>query len=188
MDFIEDEVWKDVDGNNKSFTEITFEKCIFQNCIFTNTIFHKCLFVDCSFSSSDLSMSKWSETTIKNVQFEDSKLTGIDFSLKRNKLSRLSFKGCNLNYCIFSGLDMQKHEYINCSIRNADFTQSNLNNTSFLDCNLADARFFKTDLRKVNFTTATNFSIDPENNTLTKAVFSYTNVLNLLDKYDLIIE
>jgi uncharacterized protein YjbI with pentapeptide repeats len=85
-------------------------------------------------------------------------------------------------------LDLQKNEYHSCTIRNADFTQSNLKDASFLDCNLADARFFKTDLRKVNFTTATNFSIDPENNTLTKAIFSYNNVLNLLDKYDLIIE
>ena len=53
---------------------------------------------------------------------------------------------------------------------------------------MAGATFDNSNLEKVDFTTAFNFSIDPEINRIKKAKFSLAGVLGLLNKYDIIIE
>jgi hypothetical protein len=52
---------------------------------------------------------------------------------------------------------------------------------------LAGATFDNTNLEKTNFTTAFNYSIDPDNNRIKKAKFSVPGVLGLLNKYDIVI-
>jgi len=100
----------------------------------------------------------------------------------------LAFNCCNLNYSIFTDLNLPKSIFIDTTIRNSDFTGANLKEAVFTNCDLADTRFFKTYLQKADFNTAENFSIDPENNNVKKAIFSYNNVLNLLNKYELTIQ
>ena len=55
----------------------------------------------------------------------------------------------------------------------------------FDNCDLAKAKFDKTVLKKADFRTSYNYSIDPERNRITKAKFSMTGIVGLLDKYDI---
>jgi len=60
----------------------------------------------------------------------------------------------------------------------ADFNNANLDGAIFDGTILADA----------DFTTASNFRINPELNTMKKAKFSIDGIHGLLDKYDIKIE
>jgi uncharacterized protein YjbI with pentapeptide repeats len=58
----------------------------------------------------------------------------------------------------------------------------------FSQCDLSGAIFDHTNLEKVDFRTATNFTINPSLNTLKKAKFSMPSVVGLLKNFDIIIE
>ena len=66
-----------------------------------------------------------------------------------------------------------------------DFAEAILNEAVFSICNLLGATFDRTNLEKVDFRTATNFSIDPENNQIRKAKFTVDGLVGLVQKYDL---
>ena len=69
-----------------------------------------------------------------------------------------------------------------------DFSECDLTGSLFDNCDMAGATFDNSNLEKVDFTTAFNFSIDPEINRIKKAKFALPGVLGLLNKYDIIIE
>jgi uncharacterized protein YjbI with pentapeptide repeats len=75
-----------------------------------------------------------------------------------------------------------------CQLQEVDFSESDLNEGVFNDCDLTHATFERTNLEKADFRTASNFSIDPENNKLKKAKFSTDGLAGLLTKYQLQID
>jgi hypothetical protein len=48
--------------------------------------------------------------------------------------------------------------------------------------------FYRTVLKEVNFTSAFNFTIDPVQNNIKKAIFSQAGLAGLLDKYEIVVE
>lgn len=70
----------------------------------------------------------------------------------------------------------------------ADLSEADLSKAKFQNCDLSGAVFYNTNLKAADLETSKNFSIDPENNRLEKAVFSSTNVSGLLDKYKIIVK
>jgi fluoroquinolone resistance protein len=58
----------------------------------------------------------------------------------------------------------------------------------FTNCDLAGAIFNNTILEKANFTTARNYSINPQTNVVKKAKFSLPGVVGLLDVFKITIE
>jgi uncharacterized protein YjbI with pentapeptide repeats len=73
-------------------------------------------------------------------------------------------------------------------LQETDFVESDLTGTIFDNCNLIQAIFENTILEKVDFRTSYNYSFDPENNRIKKAIFSISGVPGLLNKYDIEIE
>ena len=80
---------------------------------------------------------------------------------------------------------IKQKTFNNCSLNEADFTESDLSGTIFNNCDLKRAIFDRSILLKTDFTTAQNFSIDPETNRLKGAKFSKNNLMGLLLKYKL---
>jgi uncharacterized protein YjbI with pentapeptide repeats len=73
-------------------------------------------------------------------------------------------------------------------LHETDFTECDLTGSTFDICDLTGATFDNTNLEKTSFSTAFNYSIDPEINRIKKAKFSVPGVLGLLNKYDIVIE
>jgi uncharacterized protein YjbI with pentapeptide repeats len=73
-------------------------------------------------------------------------------------------------------------------LKQVDFSEVELTESIFNSCDLMGAIFEKTNLVKVDLRKALHYSIDPENNKLKKAKFSYPGVIGLLEKYEIIIE
>lgn len=78
--------------------------------------------------------------------------------------------------------------FSNCTLREVDFTNTDLTEAVFLDCDLMKAHFENTILDKADFTTAFNFSLNPDNNRLKKTKFSRETVTGLLHHLDILIE
>jgi uncharacterized protein YjbI with pentapeptide repeats len=128
------------------------------------------------------------DTAFQKCHFKNTKLVGVSFENCKPFLLEFSFENCNLNLTHFGRLKIAGTHYKNCNLIEANFEQAFLREAIFQHCDLDHAVFYKTDLTKADFTTAANYNIDPENNILKEARFSYPNCKGLLSKYDIIIE
>lgn len=162
-----------------------YENCIFERCDFSkgyldNQIFLECEFIDCNLSNVNLV-----NTTFKEVKFSHCKLIGLAFHTCNSFLMDFSFYDCNLNFSIFTELKLIGQVFKACNLSEADFSDCDLSNSKFVDCNLERTIFSRTNLQKADFSTATHFSIDPENNMVKGAIFSSDMLEGLLHKYKL---
>jgi len=183
---------------NKTFEKIIFtekelrnrefEGCTFTQCDFLNSNLSGNIFTDCTFISTNLTMVKLQGTSLKNVHFKECKVMGVDFSKCKDFLFSVSFDNCMADYSSFAAKKMAKTKFINCSMKSAQLAGADLTASRFDNCNLDSAVFNKTILNGVDFSTAYNFTIDPETNSIKKAKFSIGGLSGLLTKYDLLIE
>jgi fluoroquinolone resistance protein len=182
----EDKTFDKIVYANKVIKGREFQNCIFKNCDLSNSNFSHSKFLDCVFLSCNLSMIKMTGTTLSNVIFKDCKILAVNFNDCENFLfSILRVESCNLDFTSFVGKKMLKTEFIKSSMKEANFEQANLAGSVFDQVDLSSAAFYKTDLTSTDFTTAYNFDIDPESNTLKKASFSMEGLPGLLRKYGL---
>lgn len=181
--------------DDKTFTELNYAKtterntefnnCIFKKCDFSEAEFAACKFIDCVFDNCNLAMMKVDRSTLNNVTFKDCKILGVNFSPVQDFLFTVRFEGCMLDYSSFMGKKMPKTTFKKSSLKEVTFTQAVLNGSVFDECNLLETVFRQTDLTGVNFSTALNYIIDPELNTMNKAIFSSHGLEGLLFKYNL---
>lgn len=162
-----------------------FENCSFKHCDFSNGVFLSCKFMDCVFTNCNLSMVKFPDCQMNNATFMDCKLLGLNFSQCLDFLFGVRFEGCLMDYCSFARKKSPKTQFKKCSMRHVDFFESDLSKSVFSDTDLTNAVFESTILKEVDFTTASNYSIDPERNTIKKAKFSLYGIEGLLQKYDI---
>ncbi len=85
-------------------------------------------------------------------------------------------------------MKLHKIEFTKCEIVEVDFGRADLTGSAFDDCDLHNAVFDNSNLSKCDFRKAYNYSIDPENNKISKAKFSLIGIPGLLAKYDIEIE
>lgn len=80
----------------------------------------------------------------------------------------------------------------NCSfsgskIKECQFTNTLLNGADFCDVDLSGSIFHHCDLSKADFSTATNYDIDPLTNKIKKAQFSLPEAAGLLRGFDILL-
>ena len=100
----------------------------------------------------------------------------------------MRFVKCDLRCVSFDGLPLRKTVFEDCSLREVQFARADLTGSSFTRCDLARAAFVHTNLEKTDFSTAYNFTLDPDGNRLRKARFSVYGLPGLLEKYGLDVE
>lgn len=165
-----------------------FVGCRFERGRFLEADASGCTFEDCVFEDCDLSLLNVKSASFKNVRFARCKLQGVSFYEASHLLFTVSFTECQLHYVSFNGMILKKTLFDNCSLRDAVFTQANLAGSSFVRCDLARAVFQHTVLDKADLSTAYNFVIDPDTNSLKKTRFSLYGLPGLLEKYQIEIE
>ncbi len=171
---------------NKSTLEVgEYELCTFKNCDFSEGDLSNIKFLDCNFEDCKLSAAKVDNTAFQASYFKNCVLNGIQFDNCDKFLLSFWFDHCNLDYANFYQLKLIASKFTNCSLKEVDFTETQLEGASFDDCDLAQAVFHYSNLEKADFTTAINYSIDPELNKIRKAKFALTGIAGLLDKYDI---
>lgn len=93
------------------------------------------------------------------------------FDTANNFLLEFSFENCILNFASFYGMKLPKTSFKSCSMQEVNFTSADLSGGIFENCDLAKAIFDRTNLESVDFRSAYNYALDPENNRITKAIF-----------------
>jgi uncharacterized protein YjbI with pentapeptide repeats len=73
-------------------------------------------------------------------------------------------------------------------VKECDFSHADLEGVSFIYSDLEKSIFNQTNLTNTNFNFASNFSIDPNNNTLKKTKFSRENMNLLLLNLDIVVD
>jgi fluoroquinolone resistance protein len=183
---------------NKTFEKISyagrevknreFEACRFLQCDLSDSNFSHSTFTDCRFVGCNLANVKLGGATLNTMSFNECKLIGVNFSECSDFLFSVRFEDCLLDYASFAKKNMSKTTFSRSSLKGTTFSQANLSHALFEQTDLAGAVFEQTNLTGANFTTAYNFSIDPELNRLKKARFSQFGLAGLLSKYGIMIE
>jgi uncharacterized protein YjbI with pentapeptide repeats len=165
-----------------------YNNILFKNTNFSNRDLDSFEFVDCTFMGCDFSMSKLSNAVLTRVKFLNCKLLGVDFSVCSSFAFSVSFDECLMNYILFHKNDLRKTKFKTCQIKEANFFETNLNSAKFENCDLSDTIFDRCDFSKADFRTASNYIINPNDNSIKKAQFSYPGLLGLLGGFDIEIE
>ena len=180
---IEDKTFDNIDFTEKSLANNIYTNCVFNDCNFSKTDISYASFEDCIFNICIFSETIVNLTRFKNIIFNETKMMGFHFNNCKEFLFELSFKNCQLDYTIFFEKKMRNTVFIDCSLKEVDFTKADLTMATFANCDLQDATFDDTILEKADFRSARNFRIDPEQNKIKKAKFSYIGLEGLLSKY-----
>ena len=184
-DFISDKSFKGLDYSLKRLQVAEYENCVFEGCDFSNGYldnqnFMECRFVDCNLSNANIVNTQFNE-----VLFDHCKMMGLKFEESNDFLMDINFKHSILNLSSLAGLSLKKKHFLDCKMIEVDFTDANLTNTKFDNCDLDRAIFRNSILEGADFSSAYNFNIDPDTNTLKNAIFISNGLKNLLVKHQL---
>lgn len=179
---------------DETFTEVTtldtgnYENCQFVNCKLMNADLSGSNFIDCHFEGCDLSNASLTETGLKTVSFSACKLLGLHFEACSSFLFAINCVGCQLELATFHNWTLRGTAFHKCLLLEVDFTGADLTESTFTGCDLSRTIFYRTNLKKVDFTTALNYRIAPEENQLKGARFSRAGLDGLLAGYGIHIE
>lgn len=188
LPFFSDLLFEDESYLEKGLAKGEYDHCVFKNCDFQDVYLSNISFLECTFIDCQMSNCKVGNATFNEVTFDNCKLLGIHFFECNPFLISLIFKDCNLELASFQNMDIPKSSFENCNLNAADFSYTNLTASSINNCNLINTKFQNSILEKVDFRQSYNFQIDPENNSLKKAIFTRDHLEGLLSKYGIIIE
>ena len=184
----ENEVFNHIDASKNVLTMGEYNNCTFTACDFSNVDFSQMVFAECKFEHCNLSNTNLNNTGLKDVAFSHCKLMGLIFNNCNPFLLSMQFHDCQLDLSSFYQLKLKATIFKNCSLRESDFAEADLTNATLDNCDFSSAIFDQTILEKADFRNSFNYSIDPENNRIKKAIFDMPEALHLLDKYNIIVK
>ena len=170
----------------QSFDREDYEKCEFVNCSFSDL--SNLNFISCTFKNCNLSNCKLSNTKLQGVEFLECKLLGLNFFQAKDFAFEVYFEKCLLDYASFDSKKLNKSEFKSCKMHEVNFTKADLSKSHFFNCDLYEAVFAQTNLSTVDFTSSSNFAIDPEINNIKRAKILSQDLFRLLTRHDIIIE
>jgi uncharacterized protein YjbI with pentapeptide repeats len=186
--FVHDKAYQADDLTDGSLPKGEYEGCLFSNCDFSNADLAERKFINCRFTGCNLSLARIVKTVFQDVIFKDCKMLGLRFDQCSHFGLSFGFENCILNHASFYGVKIKGTQFRNTHLQEADFTDSDLSGVVFENCDLSRAIFENTNLVKADFSSAYNYSLDPEQNEIKGAFFTLPEVIGLLDKYNIRID
>lgn len=162
-----------------------YERILFTGQNLSAVDFSRAAFSECGFKNCQLTNNSLTNCKLQRVQFTGCKLQGLDFSQCHPFLLRLLFTDCLLFSCAFPQMDLQQTVFKDCSLKECDFVKTDLRKAEFDNCALPGTVFRECNLGSADFRTAREYRIDPNQNKLKKAKFSYPEVAGLLFGLDI---
>src|SRR6476620_1297891 len=139
LDAFDDETFAGVTEAKLDLRGKRFSNCTFEAMNLPDARLDQCVFADCRFVRCDLSMSKLSECSLREVSFEHTKLLGIDWSTARVLVFEVSFHTCVLSYGSFFKRRLRETKLIDCVAHEVDFSAADLTAADFTGTDLRDA-------------------------------------------------
>lgn len=164
-----------------------FLDCSFENCNFTKSVWQNAKFIGCSFSNCNISLIKLDGCRLQDVKFVDCKIVGADFFKCDPAFFSIACLKSFLQYSNFSDLNMKRISFEKCKLKECHFSNALLMEGSFKETELPGTIFHHCDLSKADFSSASQYNINPETNKIKKAKFSLPEAIGLLRGFDIII-
>lgn len=124
-----------------------------------------------------------------NVVFDQSKLMGINWTKAKWSKIRLSssinFYSCNISHSNFFGLSLSEITIQKCKAHDVDFREADLSYSNLADSDFYQCLFLHTKLISADFSDAVNYNIDISLNDVKKATFTFPEVINLLQHFEI---
>ena len=95
---------------------------------------------------------------------------------------------CEFRYNEFSGMALKQFDFSKCTFGDCVFDDCKLAGADFRSVALSSTAFSRCDLQKADFREATGYRIDPSDNQMKGARFSFPDVIALLNGFGLVIE
>ena len=187
-DYILNTEFKGVVYSENGISYKEYENCIFIDCDFTQCIFLAASFIDCKFVNCNFNGAKINHTSLRTVYFNKCIISNVNFAMIDKFIFEIHFKDCILDFSKFYALKLKGTTFVNTSLVAVDFMAADLSEVEFENCDLYRSEFDKTNASKTNFKTSYNYTINPENTKIKKAIFSLEGVKGLLYKYDIIVK
>jgi fluoroquinolone resistance protein len=173
------------DFENISLIDQEFENCSFKNCNFSASILNGSTFTETVFEGCNFSLTKMKNSSFRKVSFRNCKIIGTHFDECNPFLLEMMFNQSIIELSSFCGLQLKGILFEDCKLIESDFTSANLSSAIFRQTNLERSIFFNTILEKADLSSAYQYSIDPNQNNLKRAKFSYPALLGLLENHGL---
>lgn len=159
----ENETFKGLDLRGAALGDKEFYRCVFENCHLQESNWKNSKLEACVFRGCDLTRAQLLHTGVRGVQFEDSKLMGVDWSAL-SPHPELGFANCNLRYASFLRVNLCKTSFARCSVREANFQESDLTEAEFGGADLSGSNFRGCTLRHTDFSGTTGVFFEPSKN------------------------
>jgi len=183
-----DRAYENINFREKPFASGEYENCDFINCDLAEVDLSGFIFIECRFSKSNLTNAKLSQTSFREVKFQDCKMVGLRFEECLPFLVPPEFDSCILHLSSFIEMKLQKIRFVACDLQEVDFSCADLTGAEFILSDLNGAVFDNTNLEKSDLSSAYHYSIDPDKNRIRKAVFSVDGLPGLVAKYGIMIK
>ena len=184
-----DELFEKIDLSQKTISEKIFENCKFVHCFFSETNFQACRFCDCTFEHCNLSLIKIKNCSFSNIEFIESKVTGINWievAWPNIKLAcPLHFSKCDISHSTFFGINLREVNIVECKANNVDFREADLTKADLTYSDFFESLFINSNLTEADFTFAENYQIDLMTSKITKAKFMLPEAVSLLNGLDI---
>ncbi len=168
-----------------------FEDCEFRACSFQDVRWQGCSFLHCVFKDCQWHLNQVTDSSFKDVTFENSTVIGVDWTQaswpRKSLFCALQFTRCVLNHSTFIGLSLRDLRLEECMAHDVDFEETDLTQAICRGTDFMNSRFCRTILTKADFSGAKNYSISAQQNTLKKTKFSLPEAMSLLYHLDIIL-
>lgn len=168
-----------------------FHDCRFEACAFAEAVFQGCRFVECTFQECDMSLAQVAGSAFSATRFVDCRVIGVDWTQADwsgvSLGQPIGFERCAISHSTFIGLSLPGIQIKECAAADVDFREADLSKADFTDSDLSESLFLNTNLSKADLSTARNYHIAPEQNTLKDARFSLPEAMSLLFNMDIVL-
>lgn len=161
-----------------------YSMCRFVGCDFSSIRVADVNFEECQFVGCNFSLTKFC-AVLADIVFLECKMTGGDFTEVNKFRLSVSFEKCLLSYASFVEAKIKGTIFKECDLSGAYFDGAVLADAVFDKCDLLSTSFHKADLRRANFVSARNFTINPNECQVKRAVFAETDLRGLLAHLDI---
>ena len=186
-DDFDDETFRGGDWTGADLSGKTFFDCELLNLSAREVNLRDCVFEDCRFEGCDLTMAVIVGARFSDVEFVDCKLMGVDWSQVTGLTFSVSYQRCVLSHGSFMDLRMKNIKIIGCRAHETNFAGVDLTGADFADTDLLGAKFVDTNLSGADLSSASNYEINPGDNTLRKTRYSIEAALAMAERMGIVV-
>lgn len=170
---------------NNRLSGMEFNDCVFKDCRWVGVRVENCTFTDCTFEHCSMSGVVFAFTRMRDSWLRGSSFRSMAWGGLQGRsalgMPFTSAQNCAFQYNDFSGMALAGFDFSTCNFMECSFDECSLKNAVFNGVPLARSRFTRCDLTGADFRSASGYGIDPADNKLRGARFSFPDVVALLD-------